>query len=131
MAWPKGKTKSKTGGRKAGTPNKRTLALIERAEAIGIDPFDVLLYIAAGDWRKLGYKKGTVKAGQFGSYETDLITLRDRMAAAAEACQYVYPKRKAIELTGAGGGPLDVYLRMTPEERAAKRADLEKRLGKG
>jgi len=129
MAWPKGKTKTKTGGRQKGTPNKRTQTLIERAEALGVDPFEVLLYVAKGDWKALGYKKGTVKAGQFGSYEVDLITLKDRMFAASDACQYIHPKRKAVELTGKGGGPLDVFLNMTPEQRAATRADLEKRLG--
>jgi len=127
MAWPKGKTKTKTGGRLKGTPNKRTQSLIERAEALGVDPFEVLLHVAKGDWKSLGYKTGTTE-GPFGS-KPERITLKDRMHAAAEACQYIHPKRKAVELTGKGGGPLDVFLNMTPEQRAAARVELEKRLG--
>lgn len=63
-------------GRKPGVPNKRTQDLIEKVEASGLNPFDVLI---------------------------ELLTASDpqmKFAAAKELCQYLYPKRKAVEYSG-------------------------------
>ena len=73
----------KTGGRKKGTPNKGSAPCSEKAHELGIEPFTVLLLFAAGDWQKLGYAAP--------------IDPAIRCKAAAEACHYLYPKRKAIE----------------------------------
>lgn len=64
----------KTGGRKKGTPNKINSEISERIRASGIDPLNVML---------------------------DLLHESDpqlRFSAAKELIQYVYPKRKAIEI---------------------------------
>lgn len=123
----------KSGGRRKGIPNRKTQALQERADALRVDPFTILLLFAAGDWRGLGYKKATYwkAVGQYGGYNEDRIPAELRAKCAADACQYLHPKRKAIEVTGRDGGPLEVYLRMTPEERATRRKALEERLKRG
>jgi len=67
---------AKTGGRKAGTPNKRTAEVIEKLEALGCDPIQGMARIAMD--------------------ETNAPELRGRMYA--ELAQYVYPKRRAMDL---------------------------------
>lgn len=61
-----------------------TAKLHARASALGISPFDVLLYFAGGQHQALGYA------------ESD-ITPRLRFAAASEACKYLFPQLKSIE----------------------------------
>jgi len=68
----------KTGGRQAGTPNKRTAAITERLEAIGCDPIEGMAQLAMDS--------------------TNSPELRGRMFA--ELAQYVAPKRKAVEIEG-------------------------------
>lgn len=72
MPAPKGHPRY--GGRKAGTPNRRTQSLIDKCEELGVDPFIGLLELAKDS------DKGI------------------RMSALKELCQYVYPKRRAMEL---------------------------------
>jgi hypothetical protein len=88
----------KTGGRTAGTPNKRTADLAERLEALGCDPVEGLARIAA--------EPGTDSA------------LRARVLA--DLLPYIYPKRKALELTGADGGVVEVDLPAVRERLARK-----------
>ncbi len=76
MAWPKGTPRPKGAGRKAGTPNKATQSLFEKCESMGIDPFQALLEIC-GD-----------------------PDIQIRLSALKEVCQYLYAKRKALEVTG-------------------------------
>jgi len=73
MSRPKGLPK--TGGRIAGTPNRNTLALIERLENLGCDPIEGLANIALDPTTKPELK----------------------VRCFAELAQYVYPKRKAID----------------------------------
>ena len=106
---PRGaKPGERRGGRKKNTPNKRTQTLIERAEKLGIDPFEILLHFAEGDWEALGYKSETklISAGMGQTLYVDTIAVEDRIQAAKEVCQYLYPKRKAIEHTGKDGEDL-------------------------
>jgi hypothetical protein len=102
----------KTGGRTKGTPNKDTLPLREMAERIGVNPFEVLLRFAAGDWQGLGYdKKCTTKwTGSGIEYEEDTITPLMRLTAAKEAVQYLESKRKAIELSNSGESGFKVII---------------------
>jgi hypothetical protein len=90
----------KTGGRKKNTPNRVTLPLMERAAALKCDPFEILCRFAMGDWKKLGYEAETrtVFAPAGIEMEEPVIKPELRMQAAKEACQYLYPKRKAIEI---------------------------------
>ncbi len=67
---------------------------------MGIDPFEVVLLYAKGDWKSLGYEAecyfaekpdGAVKMGY-------VISPELRAKCAQDACQYLHPKRKAIEI---------------------------------
>ena len=88
------------GGRKKGTANKSSLPLLEKANALGIDPFEILLYFAKGDWKKLGYSKGKrkVSAGMT-TIMVDVIEPELRASAAKSACEYIHPKRKALDIS--------------------------------
>lgn len=72
----------KTGGRTAGTPNKRTAEVTERLDALGCDPIEGMARLAMD--------------------AANPAELRGRMFS--ELAQYVAPKRKAIEHTAAGDG---------------------------
>ena len=66
----------KTGGRKAGTPNRRTVEIADRLAELGCDPIEGMARIAMNS--------------------KHAPELRGRMFA--ELAQYMYPKRKAIEI---------------------------------
>ena len=89
------------GGRKKGTPNKKALPLLRKAQELGCDPFEILLMFANGDWKGLGYKSATETRynRQGDDFEVMVITSDQRLRAASDACQYLHPKRKAIDLT--------------------------------
>lgn len=71
----------KTGGRKAGTPNKRTLDVIERLDELGCDPIEGLAKIALDPQNP--------------------IELRARMFS--DLAQYVAPKRRAVDHSASDG----------------------------
>lgn len=89
----------KTGGRSAGTPNKRSLEARQRIEELGFDPIEGLVLIARGDWEKLGYKSETYfkPTGESSGYEEHFISPEMRLSATKELCAYSFPKLKAIE----------------------------------
>lgn len=100
MARSLGDGKGRLGGRAKGTPNKATTDLQRLSAELGVHPFEILLHFAAGDWKALGYKQESYI--EFGKgFENDVLYIKPetRVKAAAEAAQYLYPKRKALELT--------------------------------
>lgn len=70
------KNGEKSGGRQKGTPNKVTQDILARCEEMGCDPMKILMEFA------LHHPEDS-----------------RRFEAAKELCQYIYPKRKAMELT--------------------------------
>jgi hypothetical protein len=91
----------KTGGRGKGTPNKRSMELREKAEALGVSPFEIMLLFAMGNEKALGYEGPQIKVLKDGGVvEMPWITPEMRLKAAAEAASYLYPKLKAIEHSG-------------------------------
>jgi hypothetical protein len=76
----------KTGGRVAGTPNRKTMEVAERLESLRCDPIEGMARIA----------EDTENPPE----------LRGRMYA--ELAQYLHPKRKAIEHSGSGEAPLTI-----------------------
>ncbi len=79
------------GGRQKGVPNKATLSVMEKLAALGCDPIEGMARLA--------------------SDENNRPELRGRMLA--ELAAYVAPKRKAIEHTGAEGGPIATEAALT------------------
>ncbi len=98
----RGQSKTPGSGRKKGTPNQDARTLQEKARALKVDPFEILLLFAKGDWKRLGYdSKSTTKFTAAGiEFEEDVIQPAMRMKAASDACQYLYSKRKPIEDSG-------------------------------
>lgn len=80
------KDHQKTGGRKKGTPNKISSDVRGLLDKLGCNPLEGLARIA--------------------NDEKNSIEVRAR--AYSELCQYVAPKLRAVELTGAGGGAIEV-----------------------
>ncbi len=90
-------------GRPKGSKNKRAVAVTVNvlAAELKVDPLEILLRFAAGDWKGLGLKEvecvGTDRNGEPIFKQT--IEPKMRMYAASEAAQYLYPKLKAVEHT--------------------------------
>ncbi len=89
-------------GRKKGTPNKKTLILSEILDSLDCDVPTKLI---------------------------DLLNLLDPDKQAdvlLELMSYLFPKRKALELTGADGGVIQVnsYSQLSDEERNKRINDL-------
>lgn len=80
--------RQKTGGRVAGTPNRRTLELQERLEALGVDPLEGLAEIAKD--------------------VTAPIEIRARVQM--ELLQYLFPKRKALEVSNKTQQPISIRI---------------------
>jgi hypothetical protein len=88
------------GGRAKGVPNRKTQDLLDKAREMGVDPFEVLLMFAAGDWKSLGYDQDKyITETDRGTIVKWTIEPSVRAKCASDACQYIYPKRKAIELS--------------------------------
>lgn len=119
-----GKPKTKGSGRVKGIPNKNTLPLEEKAKELGIDPFEVLLLFAKSDWKSLGYEaQSYTKTGRNGeTYEVDYISSDLRLKAASEACQYLFPKRKALDHTLSNPEGESSGFRMIVEDYTTKKA---------
>jgi hypothetical protein len=85
MSWPKGLPKPKTGGRKTGTPNKRTVILREVLESLDFDlPKRLIELLPDLDKPK----------------QADVLL---------ELMSYVYPKRKAVEHSGPDGQAIQIH----------------------
>jgi len=92
-------------GRPKGSKNKDKSHVESVAERLGVDPFEILLLFAGNKWKELGYESETVtKYGQAGVVNEEfVIEPTTRSKAAAEACQYLYPKKKAVDHTISNG----------------------------
>jgi len=88
-------------GRGIATQNRITLELREKAKELDCDPFEILIYFAKGDWKALGYDEPVVSKWTNAGieYEEHVIQPAMRLKAASDAAQYIYPKRKAIDVT--------------------------------
>ena len=97
-------------GRPKGAKNRRTMKVEEIADKYitrdDQDPFAVLLMVAAGDWKALGFDmKDKISYTNSGiEFEEMNIKLSDRISAAKEAAKYLYAQKQSIEhSTGESG----------------------------
>lgn len=83
-------------GRPRGSLSKRNQMLEEIASRHKTDPFDILMKMAAGDWKGLGYDSEVyVMEGPSGATKIGYtISPEMRLSAAKECCQYLYAKKK-------------------------------------
>lgn len=73
-------------GTRKGVPNKRSLDAAEVIRA-AFPKWDPLIQLAQ-------------------MAQDESLPANERRACASEVAQYMHPKRKAVEVTGAGGGPI-------------------------
>lgn len=86
-------------GRPKGAINSRKRHLDELAIRLDVDPMEILLRFAKGDWEGLGYESKTrIKYSGETRWEEDIISTGDRIQAAKESAQYMYAKLKTIEV---------------------------------
>lgn len=87
MPFKRGVKRPSSAGRKAGTPNKRTVILEDitaACERMGFNPAEKLIELSqSSDWN---------------------ISL----GATKEICKYAYVQKRSVELTGQDGGPIKV-----------------------
>lgn len=85
-------------GRPKGSVNKKTQELFDKASELGVDPFHILLLFAKGDHEALGYEKYQFK--RFGENVVEELTISPDLRAkcAEKACEYLYSKRRAIDV---------------------------------
>ncbi|MGE3608022.1 MAG: hypothetical protein AB7I27_00440 [Bacteriovoracaceae bacterium] len=96
MAAPKGHPRY--GGRVKGQPNKSTQELLDIAKKHNCNPFEILIMFANGDYEGLGYEEErTVSVSEFGEVRELTISPELRAKCAEKACEYLHPKRKAVE----------------------------------
>lgn len=79
----------KTGGRRKGTPNKATSEKSAEIAASGLTPLDFMLQVMRDETKPDGL----------------------RASMARDAAPYVHARLAAIELSGKGGGPVELVLR--------------------
>lgn len=86
------------GGRKAGTPNKKTGELLERIMASGLTPLEFLIDAMRGETRD---KDGLPMVDASGA--PIVLSFETRFEAAKAAAPYIHAKRTQVEGTGSGG----------------------------
>ena len=69
-------------------------------EKTGVNPLLMLLHIASGNWKALGYKKGTkqIVTPQGKVVTVDRIDIPDRRMAATDASKYFFTQLKSVEV---------------------------------
>lgn len=72
------------GGRKPGTPNRRTAEAVAKAEASGLMPLDYMLSVLRDESQPQ----------------------EARFAAAEKAAPYLHPRLASVEMAGKNGGPI-------------------------
>lgn len=90
-------------GRAKGTPNKKTESLLEVCDRMGVNPFEGLLQL------------------------TKSVDESIRLGALKEACKYLYSQRRAVEVTGADQGPVEIKSRYVEEYKTLLETGLNER----
>lgn len=83
-------------GRPRGSVNKKSLELQELAAKLDVNPVEILLLMAKGDWKSLGYDSEVyVMENASGSTKIGYtISPEMRLSAAKEVAQYLFAKLK-------------------------------------
>jgi len=86
----------KTGGRKKGSPNKRTLMVQAMADKMKMDPMEILAHFAQGNWKELGYEddRYILETASGATRISYVITPQMRLQAAEAMLPYLYAKKK-------------------------------------
>lgn len=99
-------------GRPKGAPNKVTGRARELAAKMGVDPLEILLMFAKGDWQGLGFSNAFVEkmVASGKSYCEDRIPAELRCSAAKEAVKYIYPTQKSVDISSEDGSGIKIIV---------------------
>jgi hypothetical protein len=91
----------KEGGRKKGSPNRKTLVIEELVARLDVDPLEVLLLFTKGDWKALGYESESIICYNSAGVEYSKLTIlpEHRISAAKEAVKYLYSQKKSVDIS--------------------------------
>lgn len=87
----------KTGGRQAGTPNKRTRDILEILDKANYCPITTLMWVEEQAREIFEMRKRNT------NWSGALVALDQAESAASEIAQYTLPKKKAVEHSGEVG----------------------------
>jgi hypothetical protein len=112
-------------GRKAGTANKKTREIANKAAEAGITPLEVML----DTMREIHAKAMSIDAGEPVVVNEEAITrlglLTEASKIARDAAPYMHARLQAMELSGKGGTPLNpptqIVMTGSELEKIAKR----------
>lgn len=121
----------KTGGRVKGTLNRDTSQLMDIAERLNVCPFETLLLFCKGDYAALGYDEFQTKFTADGT-TIDVLTIEPELRAkcAMKAAEFLYPKRKAVEIRVDDESAKSFGLTYSPEKLAEFKANRAKQKDK-
>lgn len=94
-----GAARAPTAGRKAGTPNKKTKEFMLMLEEKGFDPGEAYVELYHKQMELFDLRRSKNPKNVSGAAEI----LSDAGVSLNNICQYVYPKKKAIEHSGEVG----------------------------
>lgn len=85
-------------GRPKGAKNKRNFNVEVIASRFALDPFEILMMIAVGDWKGLGFEEKTKTTFTMNGIEVEEenIPIRERCNAAKEATRYLYTQKHSL-----------------------------------
>lgn len=92
-----GQPRPANAGRKKGTPNKRTVEFLELLEKHDFAPGEEMIYCYREMIKLFNYRK--VRGNIAGAVDT----LKKAEEILNDICQYVYPRKKAVEHSGEVG----------------------------
>lgn len=93
-------------GRPKGSKSKNETAAEYLAAKLNIDPLEVVMKFAAGDWKGLGYEtdRYEIETASGNVKQVFVITPNMRLDAAKEASKYLHSQKKAVELSTSEDG---------------------------
>jgi hypothetical protein len=107
-------------GRPKGALNKASQEAKDIAERLGCKPFEVLCLFAMGDFAALGYSEYQTKVIGKGAESTtiDELTISPelRQKSARDACKYLHPELRSVEVGTSDEGGAIVFQVAYPDK---------------
>lgn len=103
MPFKPGDPRPAKAGRKSGSVNLRTQDLVDLLESLNYSPVAKLIEVGAK--AEAAYEKASTSTDQL-TRSTAHSYLRIAQSSASDLMPYLFPKRRAVEHTGAEGQPL-------------------------
>ena len=105
-------------GRPKGVPDKRTLAVKEKLDALGCDPITGMARIALTCEKEIAIINKAIEKSDDPIEKVSIIRTKDSAISQVtyiykELAQYIAPKKKAVEHTGPENGPIQGEWKVT------------------